>query len=206
MNRRQLLSLLGISPALLAGARADAAPTKSQSDSGDSGSEQKFVALSPKGTPPPVMRYSMTPTLSTLDGKTIYLVDTGFFGADLLLNRSRTGIQRNMPSVKTVFARRPVPTPRRPEALGGNQGRRQRLHHGHRSLSGLHTSDRESLRNDAKDGRPHRPDDHRSLCGPGEICRCGARHADASHRIYTASRLGQDAFRNCTPWSMVPIR
>ena len=106
MNRRQLLSLLGISPALLAANRADAAPSKPQSDASDSGSEQKFVALSPKGTPPPVQRFPMAHTLSTLDGKTVYLVDTGFFGADLLLQQVADWFKRNMPSVKTVYRRK----------------------------------------------------------------------------------------------------
>lgn len=107
VNRRKLLSLLGISPALLAGARADAASREVQSESGgSSGSAQKFVALSPKGTPPPVQRFSMAPTVNTLDGKTVYLVDTGFFGADTLLEQVAGWFQRNMPSVKTVFRRK----------------------------------------------------------------------------------------------------
>lgn len=116
MNRRQLLSLLGISPALLAGAQADAAPAKHQSGSADSGSEQKFVALSPKATPPPVQRFPMAPTLKTLDGKTIYLVDTGFFGADIVLQNMAAWFKQNMPSVKTEFRRKagtyPEPDPK----------------------------------------------------------------------------------------------
>ncbi|MGA9885759.1 MAG: hypothetical protein WBQ34_18735 [Candidatus Acidiferrales bacterium] len=116
MNRRQLLSLLGISPALLAGASADAASAKHQSDSGSSEGDQKFVALSPKGTPPPVQRFPMAPALTTLDGKTVYLVDTGFFGADLLLKQVADWFQRNMPSVKTVYRRKagtyPEPDPK----------------------------------------------------------------------------------------------
>jgi len=116
MNRRQLLSLMGISPALLAGASADAAPAKLQSDSTSSGSQQKFVALSPKGTPPPVQRFPMAPNLTSLDGKTVYLVDTGFFGADLLLKQVADWFQRNMPSVKTVYRRKagtyPEPDPK----------------------------------------------------------------------------------------------
>jgi hypothetical protein len=116
MNRRQLLSLLGVSPALLAGARADAATAKSQSQSDSSASEQKFIALSPKGTPPPVQRFPMAATLNTLDGKTVYLIDTGFFGADLLLAQVQGWFQRNMPSVKTVYRKKagtyPEPDPK----------------------------------------------------------------------------------------------
>ncbi|HLH74012.1 MAG TPA: hypothetical protein VKX96_12070 [Chloroflexota bacterium] len=115
MNRRQLLSLLGISPALLAGAQANAAPAKTQTGAGEAAGDQKFIALSPKGTPPPVQRFPMAPTLKTLDGKTVYLVDTGFFGADLLLKQVADWFQHNMPSVKTVYRRKagtyPTPDP-----------------------------------------------------------------------------------------------
>ena len=107
MNRRKLLSLLGMSPVLLTGSRA-AAEAGHHADPKErgTGSAPKFTGLSPKGTPPPVMRYSMAPSLSTLEGKTIYLVDTGFFGADLLLQQVADWYQRNMPSVKTVLRRK----------------------------------------------------------------------------------------------------
>jgi hypothetical protein len=107
MKRRKLLSLLGISPALLIGSRAAAeAGRDADTKTRDTGSAPKFTALSPKGTPPPVMRYSMAPPLSTIEGKTIYLVDTGFFGADLLLQQVADWYQRNMPGVKTVFRKK----------------------------------------------------------------------------------------------------
>ncbi len=61
------------------------------------GGEAKFTAVSPKGTPPAVQLYSMAPRLDTLDGKTIYLVDTGFFGGGLLLKRCRDGFSRICP-------------------------------------------------------------------------------------------------------------
>jgi len=107
MNRRRLLSLLGMSPAILAGSRADAEQAqKSKAADSSSGAEQKFTALSPKGSPPPVNRFAMTPNLSTVDGKTIYLVDTGFFGADALLKQVADWFQSNMPSVKTVLRKK----------------------------------------------------------------------------------------------------
>jgi len=107
MNRRKLLSLLGMSPVLLTGSRAAAeGGHKGDPKAVGTGSAPKFTALSPKGTPPPVMRYSMAPSLSTLEGKTIYLVDTGFFGADLVLQQVAGWYQRNMPSVKTVLRRK----------------------------------------------------------------------------------------------------
>ncbi|HTZ98741.1 MAG TPA: hypothetical protein VMB02_00315 [Candidatus Aquilonibacter sp.] len=100
MKRRKLLSLIGMSPALLAGSTAEAGRDKHKKDA--PAPEAKVIALSPKGAPPPVQRYSMAPRLNTVEGKTIYLVDTGFFGADLVLQQVADWFQQNMPSVKTV--------------------------------------------------------------------------------------------------------
>ena len=102
VNRRKLLSLLGMSPALLAGSRVEAEQKKK-----GPGSEPKLTAVSPKGTPPAVQLYSMASRLDKLDGKTIYLVDaTGFFGSDKLLEKMQVWFQQNMPSVKTVLRRK----------------------------------------------------------------------------------------------------
>lgn len=105
INRRKLLSLLGASPVVLAGSRAEA-ETKKETVRNARGGAEKFTAVSPKGTPPPVQRYSMAPRLDTLKGKTIYLVDTGFFGGDLLLHQMQDWFQQNMPDVKTVFRKK----------------------------------------------------------------------------------------------------
>ena len=104
INRRRLLSLLGTSPVLLAGSVAEA-KTKKKAVHRGSGAE-KFTAVSPKGTPPPVQRFPMAPRLDTLKSKTIYLVDTGFFGGGLLLHQMQDWFQENMPDVKTVFRKK----------------------------------------------------------------------------------------------------
>jgi hypothetical protein len=102
VNRRKLLSLLGMSPALLAGSRVEAEEKKK-----GAASEQKLTAVSPKGTPPAVQLFSMAPRLNSLDGKTIYVVDaTGFFGSDKLLQNMQAWFQQNMPGVKTVFRKK----------------------------------------------------------------------------------------------------
>ena len=100
MNRRKLLSLLGASPALFAGSNLRAATRKAASPASSNG---KIEALNPKGTPPPITLIPMAPRLSTLDGKTIYLVSDGFPGADHFLNQIAIWFQKNMPSVKTVY-------------------------------------------------------------------------------------------------------
>ena len=105
MNRRQLLSLLGVSPAILAASPAEARGKKHTKDA-ENGDDAKYLALSPKGTPPPVQRFSMAPRLSTIQGKTIYLVDTGFLGADQLLQQIALWFQKNQPDVKTVLRKK----------------------------------------------------------------------------------------------------
>jgi hypothetical protein len=40
--------------------------------------EPKITVLSPMGQPPPIARVPMAPRFTTLEGKTIYIVDIGF--------------------------------------------------------------------------------------------------------------------------------
>jgi hypothetical protein len=107
MNRRSLLSMLGVSPALLAGARA-AAATKAKdktakSATGKVGGEMKLTAFNPRGIPPPITLIPMAKRLDTLDGKTVYLVSDGFPGADHFLAQVAIWFKKNMPSVTTVY-------------------------------------------------------------------------------------------------------
>jgi hypothetical protein len=103
LNRRKLLSLLGVSPALLAGSPVVAQPKKDTGAERAAAGEPVFTALSPKGTPPPVNRYPMAPRVnSSLDGKTVYLVDTGFMSADVVIREVGVWFQQNMPGVKIV--------------------------------------------------------------------------------------------------------
>ena len=101
INRRKLLSLIGVSPAVLAGSSALASPTKTKVPSNSGGG--RIETLNPKGTPPAVQLVPMAPRLDTLDGKTVFLVSDGFAGADRLLAQIAIWFQKNMPSVKTVY-------------------------------------------------------------------------------------------------------
>ena len=103
LNRRQLLSLLGVSPALAAGSRAEAEKTKSVHPATANGN---IEALNPKGTPPPVKLVPMAPRLDTLEGKTVYLVDTGFMGGGTLLQQMQIWFGKNMPNVTVVFRKK----------------------------------------------------------------------------------------------------
>jgi hypothetical protein len=106
INRRSLLSLLGASPALLAGAAA-AADTKGNGKTGAGKAPMagapKIVALNPRGIPPPITLIPMAKRLDSLDGKTVYLVSDGFPGADHFLAQVGIWFQKNMPSVTTVY-------------------------------------------------------------------------------------------------------
>ena len=42
----------------------------------------KVTVYNPMGTPPPIQMRAMAPRLDTIDGKTIYLVNTGFPNSD----------------------------------------------------------------------------------------------------------------------------
>src|ERR1700733_9970812 len=106
MNRRKMLSLLGLSPAILAGARADGEQREPKTTA--SGVE-KIETLNPKGTPPPIQLLPMAPRLGSLDGKTVYLVDTGFEGGGFLLNQIQLWFNRNMPNTTVVFRRKAGP-------------------------------------------------------------------------------------------------
>ncbi len=100
MNRRKMLSLLGMSPALLAGSRVEADKDKKKEGAAGAG---KITSLNPKGMPPPIQLVPMARRLSTLDGKTIYLVSDGFPGADAFLNQISIWFKKNMPSATTVY-------------------------------------------------------------------------------------------------------
>jgi len=108
MNRRTLLSLLGSSPALLAGLPVEAQPGKT-TPAKPSTSQPLVEGLNPKGTPPPIQLIPMAPRLDRLDGKTVWLVDTGFEGGGMLLEQVRLWFNRNMPTVNVVFRRKAGP-------------------------------------------------------------------------------------------------
>jgi hypothetical protein len=98
-----------MSPALLVGSGAPAEGTKETSVAERSGAAARIEALNPKGTPPPIQLIPMAPRLDSLDGKTVYLVDTGFEGGGFLLNQIQIWFNKNMPSVTVVFKRKAGP-------------------------------------------------------------------------------------------------
>jgi hypothetical protein len=112
MNRRNMLSLLGMSPALLAGFPAQAQPRETSAKAKatkPSSTPLDIEGLNPKGTPPPIQLIPMAPRLDSLDGKTVWLIDTGFDGGGYLLEQIQWWFKTNMPTVHTVFRRKAGP-------------------------------------------------------------------------------------------------
>jgi len=105
MNRRNLLTMLGMSPVALATVPTLAAKEKKpdQKKSTVTSGGPKLEVLNPRGLPPPITLIPMAKRLDTLDGKTIYLVSDGFPGADAFLNQISIWFKKNMPSVTTVY-------------------------------------------------------------------------------------------------------
>ena len=68
--------------------------------------EQKITVLSPMGIPPAIELKTMAPRLDTLDGKTVYLVNHGYLGTDILLKEMEDWFKANMPKVNIVYRKK----------------------------------------------------------------------------------------------------
>ena len=66
----------------------------------------KITVLSPLGKPPAIHILAMAPRLQSLDGKTIYIVDDGYVGGDVLLKEIVAWFNTNMPTVHAVYRRK----------------------------------------------------------------------------------------------------
>jgi len=62
----------------------------------------KIVVMNPMGYPPTIEQLGMAPRLDSLDGRTVYLVDTRFDDGDLLLQQMQAWFAEHVPTVKTV--------------------------------------------------------------------------------------------------------
>ena len=68
-------------------------------------SEEKITVLNPMGTPPPIQAKQMAPRLDTLEGKTIYFVNTGYIGTDRLMDVMSDWFRANYPKTNVVIKR-----------------------------------------------------------------------------------------------------
>lgn len=67
--------------------------------------EAKITVLNPLGVAPPITLKPMAPRPSSLDGKTIYLIDNGYLGTDNLLKEMVVWFEKNLPKTNIVFKR-----------------------------------------------------------------------------------------------------
>ncbi len=68
-------------------------------------SEEKITVLNPMGTPPPIEAKQMAPRLDTLEGKTIYFVNTGYIGTDRLMDVMTDWFKANYSKTNVVIKR-----------------------------------------------------------------------------------------------------
>jgi hypothetical protein len=84
---------IGLASCLLMGSQVNAA------------TDGKITVLNPLGTPPPIEVKQMAPRLDTLDGKTIYTINTGFPNSGRLLEEIGNWFKANYPKTNIVMAR-----------------------------------------------------------------------------------------------------
>ena len=63
----------------------------------------KITVLNPMGTPPPILLIPQAPRLNTLDGKTIYFINTGFIGTDRLMSEMMDWFKAKYPKTNLVY-------------------------------------------------------------------------------------------------------
>jgi hypothetical protein len=63
----------------------------------------KITVLNPMGTPPPIALTPQAPRLSTLDGKTLYFINTGYIGTDRLMAVMMDWFKANYPKTNIVY-------------------------------------------------------------------------------------------------------
>lgn len=110
MDRRKMLALLGFSPLAAVtptfARTASAFPKSALAAAGCAAGNNVVSVLNPGIATKFAERVPLAPRLSTLDGKTIYLVDTDWGGMQQnqgMLQEIQKWFAQNMPAVRTVI-------------------------------------------------------------------------------------------------------
>jgi len=104
MDRRKMLSLIGISPALAAAAPSYAGGAGPMASTNSTTAfEPKLTVFSPLGTPPPIKLLGMATRPKSLEGKTVYFVDDGFPGTDVLMKEMVEWFNHNVSGVTAIY-------------------------------------------------------------------------------------------------------
>ncbi|HSW38144.1 MAG TPA: hypothetical protein VLL97_01480 [Acidobacteriota bacterium] len=65
-----------------------------------------ITVLNPMGVPPPLELKAPAPRLDTIKGKTLYLVDDGYPGTDLLLRELEKGLRETYPDTTFHYVKK----------------------------------------------------------------------------------------------------
>ncbi len=63
----------------------------------------QITVLNPMGTPPPIKLTPQAPRQGTLDGKTIYFINTGYIGTDRLMAEMMDWFKANYPKTNILY-------------------------------------------------------------------------------------------------------
>ena len=63
----------------------------------------RITVLNPMGTPPPIKLVPQAPRPGTLDGKTVYFLNTGYIGTDRLMSVMMDWFKANYPKTNIVY-------------------------------------------------------------------------------------------------------
>jgi hypothetical protein len=66
-----------------------------------------LTVLNPLGTPPPIKLLPMAPRLDTIKGKTIYIVNDGYPGSNILLGELKAVMEERHPDTKFIYRDKP---------------------------------------------------------------------------------------------------
>lgn len=111
MDRRKMLALLGVSPALVAASpsfarTAPVEPAAAEAAAACGSDSSRVSVLNPAIATKFAERVPLAPRLDSLEGKTIYLVDTDWGGMQQnegILEEIQKWFAQTMPSVKTII-------------------------------------------------------------------------------------------------------
>jgi hypothetical protein len=63
----------------------------------------QITVFNPMGTPPPITLKAQAPRPGTLDGKTVYFLNTGYIGTDRLMTVMMDWFKTNYPKTNIVY-------------------------------------------------------------------------------------------------------
>jgi hypothetical protein len=67
--------------------------------------QQKITVLNPMGTPPPIQVKEMAPRMAGMDGKTLYLINSGYVNTDRLIAEFQAYFKEHYPKTNIVLGR-----------------------------------------------------------------------------------------------------